>query len=436
MKKVLVLIVALALILSTVPAFAQIEEGAKLVYWDMIWSSDPNYEPTVRKLCEKFTEETGVEVELQMIPWDNHYQTFMTAINAGVGPDVATGGAYNGVYYGAMGMTLDLSSIVEEWKAENNPILNDFLDGALTDHNYNGQLTGLSWNCDLRVMYYNVEAMNKAGISPEEAQAPKTWDEFLDMLRKVKEANPDKIAFAFPAGDYTATHTLMNWSGSNNCGIVDKDVKAGIDNKNWLEVAEFFKTLVDEGLVSKSAASYVSDDIERLYCAGEIAVVWSSCPTGFVAYPEVQANTELMGPVQGPSGDGPHMLSWYNPIYAYNYTKYPEAAKAFCKWYVENNITLFTEGGMGAFPARYSFMEKAADFYESDWLTSRIKNLNYLNYSRSSIYPAPSIYPAVSDIEGNNTIGEMLQAILMGESNLEELIKTTNENVAAILANY
>jgi len=433
-KKLLALFLAFMMCFGMASAFAEPEEGAKLVYWDMVWSADPNYEPTVRALCERFTAETGIEVELQMIPWSNHYQTFLTAINAGVGPDVATGGAYNGVYYGAMGLTLDLSSVVDDWEAAG--ILDDFLDGAITDHYYNGELTGLSWNCDLRVLYYNVEAMNNAGISPEEAQATKTWDEFLDMLRKVRDANPGMIPFAFPAGDYTATHTLMNWSGSNNCGIVDPDMNAGIDNNNWLEVAQFFKTCADEGLVSEAAASYVSADIERLFSAGEIGVVWSSVPTSFAANPELQANTELMGPVQGPSGDGPHMLSWYNPIYAYNYTEYPEAAKAFAKWYVENNITLFTEGGMGAFPARYSFMEDAADFYEQDWLTSRIKNLNYLNYSRSSIYPAPSIYPAVSDIEGNNAIGEMLQAILLGETDLEGLIAETNARVAEILANY
>jgi len=91
---------------------------------------------------------------------------------------------------------------------------------------------------------------------------------------------------------------------------------------------------------------------------------------------------------------------------------------------------------MGAFPARYSFMEDAADFYEADWLTSRIKKLNYLTYSRSSIYPAPSVYPAVFDIEGNNVIGEMLQAILLGEDDIETLLKETNQKVAEVMKNY
>ena len=91
MKKFLAILCAAILCLSAVPCLAA-GEDITLVYWDMIWSTDPAYQPAVQALCDKFTEETGIKIDLQFIGWDNHYQTFLTAINAGVGPDVATGG--------------------------------------------------------------------------------------------------------------------------------------------------------------------------------------------------------------------------------------------------------------------------------------------------------------------------------------------------------
>lgn len=434
MKKIFAVILVLTMCLSLTVALA--EEDVTLVYWDMQWSTDEKYQPTVQALCDQFTEETGIKVDLQMIGWDNHYQTFLTAINAGVGPDIATGGAYNAVYYSAMDLTLDLDSILEAWKAEGSGIDQDFLEGALTDHYYDGHLKGLSWNCDIRNFYGNTELLEKAGYSAEQAKETKTWAEFLDMLRAVKAAEPDIIPLIVPAGDYAATHTLWQWSNANGVGVVDENGQANMTDPRWAETLEFFKTCYDEGLVSESAASYVTDDIIRLYLAGEVAVAWSGTPTFVTEYPEMKEKTVLMKPIVGPSGDKASSLSWYNPIYAYNTTKYPEEAKQFIKWYIENNLKLYTESGLGKLSPRASQNEAATEAWKNDWVMSQVLDLELPATARSSIWPAASIYPAIFDVEGNNLIGETLQAVFLGEGDIEGLLNEANEAVSAAIASY
>ena len=435
MKKFLAILCAAILCLSAVPCLAA-GEDITLVYWDMIWSTDPAYQPAVQALCNKFTEETGIKIDLQFIGWDNHYQTFLTAINAGVGPDVATGGAYNAVYYSAMDLTLDLDSILDEWKAEGSDIEQDFLEGAISDHYYDGHLKGFSWNCDIRNFYFNTELLANAGYTVEQAQETKTWDEFLDMLRAVKEANPDVIPFMFPAGDYTATHTLWQFSNANGVGVVDEEGNSNMTDPRWREVLEFFKTCYDEGLVSESAASYIVDDIVRLYLAGEVAVAWGSTPVFISEYPEIQEKTALMKPIIGPSGDKATLLSWYNPIYAYKTTKHPEEAKQFIKWYVENNLSLYTDAGLGKLSPRKSQNDAAAEAWKSDWCMSQIMELQLPETARSSVWPASSIYPAIFDIEGNNLIGDILQAVLLGEDDLDGLLAEADQSVSDAIASY
>ena len=435
MKKFLAMLLTAIMCLSLVPAMA--EEDVTLVYWDMIWSDDPNYEPTLRKLCDQFTAETGIKVELQMIAWDNHYQTFLTAINAGVGPDIATGGAYNAIYYSAMDLTLDLDSILDEWKAEGNPIADDFLPGALSDHYFNGHLKGISTNLDIRNFYANKEILAKAGYTVEQAQAVGTWDEFLDMLRAIKAADPDVIPFMFPAGDYTAAHTLWQFSNANGVGVVNEEGQSNMTDPRWAETLQFFKTCYDEGLVSEAAASYVGDDIIRLYQAGELAVAWSGTPT-FLNYqnPEMQEKTIFLRPIVGPSGDAATLLSWYNPIYAYNTTKHPEEAKKFIKWWMENNLPLYTESNWAKLSPQASQNVAAAEAWKNDWCLSNIIALDLPATARSSVWPAASIYPAIFDVEGNNLIGEALQGVLLGEDDIEGLLAEADELVKEAIAAY
>ncbi len=46
--------------------------------------TEKNYVP----LLDKFEEENNCELEFQIIPWDTYEEKYMTAINAGEGPDV------------------------------------------------------------------------------------------------------------------------------------------------------------------------------------------------------------------------------------------------------------------------------------------------------------------------------------------------------------
>jgi len=64
-------------------------EGASLTYWATNMS--PTIEQDEEVLKEHlagFTEETGIEVEYEVVPWGDYYNKILTAVSSGEGPDV------------------------------------------------------------------------------------------------------------------------------------------------------------------------------------------------------------------------------------------------------------------------------------------------------------------------------------------------------------
>jgi ABC-type glycerol-3-phosphate transport system substrate-binding protein len=402
-----------------------------LKYWDMLWSDDANYEPTVKNLAAEFSKQTGIPVTVQIIPWNNHYQTFVTAINAGNAPDISTGGAFQAIQYAGMGQTLDLGSIIEEWKKEGSPVLDDFVPGSLELQRYNGVQVGIPWNTDVREMYYRTDYLASAGYSGKAAYESHTWDEFLNILRAVKKAKPNVIPFAFNAGDYTATHVMMSFAAANDTGMTDVNGKADLNSPKFIEVLKFFGTCVAEGLVPRECATYLSSDIQRLYASGNIAVVWGANPTYLNDYNDVRTNTDIMEATIGPSGKKPLNLVWTNPILGFNQTKYPNETKQFIKWWIENNKDVYIKGKTGSLPVRRSFF--ADPYYTTNWLSSLIVKRKLLDTASSPVYPSPIIYAEAGDIEGNNYFGQPLQRVLIGETNYTQIASQANAQIAEAL---
>lgn len=403
-----------------------------LKYWDMLWSAFDSYEPTVKGLANKFTEKTGIKVEVQIIPWENHYQTFMTAINSGAAPDVCTGGAFQAVQYAAMDQVLDLSSIIEEWKKDGSNILDDFIPGSIELQQYKGIQAGIPWNSDVRILYYRTDYFADAGYKGKDAYGTHTFDELLKIFRDIKKVHPDVIPFIFPAGDYTGTHIMLSFMAANGTGVTDENYQANLESKEFKELLQFFATCRKEGLVSESAATYVDSDIQKLYASGKVAMVWGPNPSYLeVDYPDIQAVTDLMEAPIGPSGKAPKNLVWINPIIGFKQTKHPEETKAFIKFWAENNLTVYVDGKTGPLPVRKSFLNDP--YFTSAWLPVKIVERNLLNTASSPVYPAANLYPEIADIEGNNYVGEALQRVLLGETDFDLIAAEQNAKIVEAL---
>src|SRR5579875_845043 len=64
-------------------------KGQTLTYWASVEGTGPSdTTKTLTKQFKKFTAQTGVKVNMQVIPWSDLLQKILTSVTSGTGPDV------------------------------------------------------------------------------------------------------------------------------------------------------------------------------------------------------------------------------------------------------------------------------------------------------------------------------------------------------------
>ena len=84
----------------------------------MIWGP-PEYIDTGKALVAQFNQEhPDITVTYRSIPWNNWYQTFLTAIGSGTAPDVSTGAGYQAIQLYDQGAILPIDDVIGQWKTD------------------------------------------------------------------------------------------------------------------------------------------------------------------------------------------------------------------------------------------------------------------------------------------------------------------------------
>ena len=157
-----------------------IEEGAKLVYWPM-WAETEPQGMVIAQAIEAFTEETGVEVEVNFAGSRDTRKTLQPALDAGETIDVfdediervnITWGDY----------LLDIQEMYDA--SELNGAQNATLI-SLAKELGGDTLKSVPYQPSSFVVMYNKDLFDAAGITA----VPTTWDEFLAAQR---DPQPDQ----------------------------------------------------------------------------------------------------------------------------------------------------------------------------------------------------------------------------------------------------
>lgn len=399
-------------------------EPVTLVFWEMLWGPTDVWTARVEDLVATFNDvHPNINVEVQFVPWDNYYQQYLTAITSGSAPDISTGAFQQSIQYAVMDEVLDLSSIVEEWKADGT--YDDFIEGSIELHQYNGIQAGIPWTSDPRFISYRKDIFEQAGIE----KMPESWDEFLDVCRQIK-ANTGVIPYAIAAGDQMSNHTLIHTMFSNGIGMCDENGEATFTDPKVVETLQFFDTLYKEELISQGCASYKSNDLFTLLQTGKVAMILNGTPTIVYADPEVGPLLGVMPVFPNIAGEEAHSLTWVNPMVAYKQTEHPEETKVFIKWWIENNLSLYTEGGALTYPVRKSFLQD--EYYLNDPLAKEIIE-KVFPYSATPVWPTNNLYPAFSQIDGENYVGKALQEVLTGNDDLQGIVDKYNAMIVTAI---
>lgn len=212
---------------------------------------------TLESIVDSFNaSQSTYHIDAQLQPWSTIGETMVTKVLSGDGPDIVTTGADNG-----QGWSIDGTfQCVEDFYQDANSGTGDYLDNVVEQIKFT--VDGKEQHCAVPMGYaptavwYNTDMWAKAGLT--EADYPKTWDELLEVAKKLTTGDGTQYGIALPD---------LGWASfmkGNGTGLFDLDGKVTINseqNKKFLEkMREFYKggyslTGMDETMARESFES-------------------------------------------------------------------------------------------------------------------------------------------------------------------------------------
>ena len=245
----------------------------------------------------KFEEETGVHVELDVVPSENVQTIVQTQLRSGDGPDVFgydTGPGFAGALAEA-GLLYPLTDAYEEYDW---PVY-DFAQERVT---FDGEIVGIPNDIETLGLFYNMDLFDDLGI-----ERPETVGDLMDACEAIK----DEGLIPFAVSDQEA------WQGGHLLSMVlsseigSEKIEALIagetswDSPEVIDALKVLKKFNDDGCFGPSPVAVTYDNANALFYSGQAAIN----PTGSWLVQDTERNVDFeVGYIPFPASNGPGRL--------------------------------------------------------------------------------------------------------------------------------
>ncbi len=218
-------------------------------------------EGALQEICDAFTEETGIGVELLSNPYADTKTQIAAGAAAGTMADVV-GLDGSWVYdFAKQGSIANLTELMEA---------DGYDDSQLSDQiQYEGNTYMIPVVNFAYPLYVNTDILAEAGVDT----VPTTWTEFLDACDKITK-NTDAAAFSIPLSTEAPNgiqNQFMTWLWASG-GSMLADGKPNLTGNEDLEkVVDFVKEMYDKGYLSEGAEAMKEQDMVNEFENGRLA---------------------------------------------------------------------------------------------------------------------------------------------------------------------
>jgi multiple sugar transport system substrate-binding protein len=306
------------------------EAGAKLnvLRWKRFV---PAEDDAFMAMVAAFSKATGVEVNITNESFDDIQPKASVAANTGQGPDLVWG--LHSLPHLFPDKVADLTDVADYLGKK----YGGWVPAAEGTCKKSGKWIGIPVAFNGGYMNYRIKAMNDAGFK----EFPKDTAGFLELCKAMKAKNtPSGFAMGHATGDGNAWLHWILWS--HGAYLIDKDNKVSINSTETVKSLEYCKALYETFI--PGTASWNDSSNNKAFLSGELFLT----ANGISIYAAAQADAakgdakmkaiaddmdHAVFPV-GPVGK-PQELQLCFPILQFQYTKVPNAGKAFIAYMME-----------------------------------------------------------------------------------------------------
>jgi raffinose/stachyose/melibiose transport system substrate-binding protein len=228
------------------------------------WASDAE-----QALAKKFTQQTGITIDYQVIPSDQYFNLLKTKLNSGEGPDLFGGQSGKTdliVNYAVEKNAVDLSG--EAWAKTEDP---QVLDQASINGKVYGQTVwntlGTTW-----VINYNKDIFSKLNL-----KVPTTFADFKSACQKIKETGVTPIYEPMADGWhqvlwYAELGVQIENLAPGTADQLNANKTTFAKNTTALLLLQQYKDLYDSGCFGSNTLSDAVADQTKIISSGKAAM--------------------------------------------------------------------------------------------------------------------------------------------------------------------
>jgi multiple sugar transport system substrate-binding protein len=329
MRKLILPLLASAALAIALPALA---DDAKPLAGQSITVLMPS--PQGATVAADFEAATGIHVDLQTLSWDDIRPKLVTALVAGTAPADVTEFDWSWTgQFSAAGWYMPLNEVIDKDSVDDIGVAKIFT--------VDGQLLGVPYTNDFRVMLVNKKHFTDAGVT----EMPKTLDALVEAAKKIKEKGISTYPIGLPLsateGASTSWYLLTKAFGGE---LFDKDFKPLFltpDSAGYKALAFELKLLKD-GLVDPASTGLKDSQInESMFAQGLTSIMISGEP-GRLGQMNDPKQSKVAGQVEAilvPTESGQtRSFGLPEALAIPNVSQNKEAAVAFVKWFTSKEF--------------------------------------------------------------------------------------------------
>ncbi len=331
---------------------AALKKGGTITYWS--WT--PSGKDQVAAFMKKYPNVTVKLVNPGTAA--TTYTKLQNAITAKSGvPDVCQIEYYALAQFALPGALYDLNQVgFDKFKA-------DYSTGPWGSVNQNNKLIGLPQDSGPMAMFYNKEVFDKHKLT-----VPKTWDEYVDVAKKLHAADP-KAYITSDSGDAGFTTSMIWQAGGKPFKADGTNVTINLADEGTKKWTAVWNKLVEGKLLSQIAGW--SDEWFQGLGNGTLATLLTGAwmPGNFTASVAAGKGKWRVAPMPTYDGTAVNAENGGSAQCVMTQSKNPALAAAFLRWlnHEQDSIDIFTKSG--GFPSTTkdlsssSFLDDAPEYF-------------------------------------------------------------------------
>lgn len=276
------------------------------------------------QFATKYKSKTGIDLEVQVVSWDDIDQQTSTMIQNNNAPDILNLNVY--ASYAKDGLLYSSDEVLSP------SVKSDLLEAFVKSGTYNGKMYGMPDLSSARAFFYNKTLFQKAGI----AAPPKTWSEFEDDAKKINALGSGTVGYALPLGPEEAQGEFSIWT-FNNGGDWKQNGKWTINSDKNVQTLTFLKKLaVTDKVTQNNPGKTNRQDAFDLFKSGKAGMVVGFSPLAAALDQDGKVDYGV-APMPTSDGGTPQTFGVTDYLMAFKKPGNKDAVKAFYDLYYQKD---------------------------------------------------------------------------------------------------